>query len=486
LKPLVCPHPTPARRVARSVEVAEASKKNVPLPRFFHQDLMRRIGPNGILACDCGREHRLLTRDLLVGEDALARSADLLVERYGRPRVYVLSDENTEAAAGARWKSAARASRLHSRILPASPKPVPTEELAGVLLSEVKQVSPDVLVSVGSGVLSDLGKKISLDAGVPNWCLATAASVDAYTSASSAIHIGGYHRAIPGRVSEVVVCDLEVIARAPRMLFLAGLGDLLAKFLAHLDWVLAHRVAGDPFCATLASFALGSARQALEAAGSVGQDVPRAMRLLTDAALVSGLAMQALGSSRPAASAEHTIAHFWDAAGAVKRRAMALHGIEVGAATRLVLPGYLKFYGLLAAVECDVETRLAAFDKEPRWEDRLEEGLRPFELLLTEENRDRSFDRTVLARRLVAFRRERQHLADMAEPLLEELGAAIRVLEGLGFPFSARALGIAPAHRLLPVRYARLLRNRYTTFDLAYELGNEDALLGPILAAPDG
>jgi glycerol-1-phosphate dehydrogenase [NAD(P)+] len=438
-----------------------------------------------MLACDCGVEHRLLTRDLVVGEDALDRSAELLAERYGSPRVYVLSDENTEAAAGARWKSVVRASRLHAKILPASPKPVPSRELAEVLVSDVKDFSPDVLVSIGSGVLSDLGKKVSLDADIPNWCVATAASVDAYTSATSAIQTAGYHRAVPARASEVVVCDLDVIAKAPRILFLAGLGDLLAKFLAHLDWVLAHRIAGDFFCPTIASWALGSARNALEAARGVGEDAPRAFRQLIDAALVSGLAMQALGSSRPAASAEHVIAHCWDAAGAVKSKEMALHGVEVGSATRLVLPGYLNFYRLLSSLECDVEERSAAFDKEPRWEDELDEALRPFRGRIAEENRDRRFDRTVLVERLAAFERERPYLVDWAPALLEELVAAIRSVEALGFPFSGRTLGMDPAHRLLPVRHVRLLRNRYTTFDLGYELGRQDLLLDPIWAAAD-
>jgi glycerol-1-phosphate dehydrogenase [NAD(P)+] len=454
-----------------------------PVARFFHEDLMRRLDPNGILPCDCGARHRLLTRDIVVSGDAFTRSADLLEKRYGRPLVYVLSDENTEAAAGDRWKSAVRARSIHSKILPGTPKPAPTDELTHALLSEVRRVAPDVLVSIGSGVLSDLGKMVSLDAGIPNWCVATAASVDAYTSATSAIHTGGYHRAVPARPSEVVVCDLEVIGRAPQRLLLAGLGDLLAKFPAHLDWVLAHRVAGDPFCETLSSFALGSARQALEAARTVGSDADGAIRLLTDAALVSGLAMQALGGSRPAASAEHTVAHFWDAAGAVKREDLALHGIEVGAATRLLLPGYQSFYGELTSIECDVAARLADLENEPRWQDRLDETMRPFEARLVEENRDRTWDRAVLLRRLAAFERARHDLARIAEPLLAELAGAIRVLEGLGFPFDLRSLGIESELRSSAVRYARLLRNRYTTFDLAYELGREDALHGPILAA---
>src|SRR5436309_3225831 len=82
--------------------------------------------------------------------------------------------------------------------------------------------------------------------------VATAASVDAYTSATAALRTGGYHQAIPARPSEVVVCDTDVLARAPSDLFLAGLGDLLAKFLAHLDWTIAHLVAGDPFCEVVA------------------------------------------------------------------------------------------------------------------------------------------------------------------------------------------------------------------------------------------
>jgi hypothetical protein len=61
----------------------------------------------------------------------------------------------------------------------------------------------------------------------------------------------------------------------------------------------------------------------------------------------------------------------------------------------------------------------------------------------------------------------------------------MRVLEGLGFPFSPRAVGIAPAHGLLAARSVRWLRNRYTTFDLAHEIGEEFALLDPIAVASE-
>jgi glycerol-1-phosphate dehydrogenase [NAD(P)+] len=422
-------------------------------------------------------------RQILVDAHAIDGSADLLRRLYGdRPSLWVLSDENTEAAAAGRWKSAIRASRITSRVLPGDPRPVPTLELADALSSEVKAVSPDLLVSVGSGVISDLVKKVSLDTGVPNWCVATAPSVDAYSSATSAIRVAGYHQPVPAGISETIVCDLEVMSRAPHPLFLAGLGDLLAKFIANLDWNLARMVTGEHFCETMAGFALGSARKAIQAARERESHPLEAARSLTDAVLVSGLAMQALGGSRPAASAEHTIAHHWEAGDAVGSKRLGLHGILVGAASRLVLRGYSECYRHLADAELDVGRRLASYEKEIPWDQRLEEGLLPFREKIAREMRGRNFDRVVLARRLDSFLREKERIVAVAEPLLAELSEAVRLLEGLGFPFSLGELGIAEPCRMLPVRNLRLLRNRYTTFDLAYELGREEELVGTIAA----
>ena len=63
------------------------------------------------------------------------------------------------------------------------------------------------------------------------------------------------------------------------------------------------------------------------------------------------------------------------------------------------------------------------------------------------------------------------------------LATAIAILEGIGFPSSLEKLRVTKPQRLLPVRNVRLLRNRYTAFDLAYELGQEAELLAAIAAA---
>lgn len=446
--------------------------------------MLSRFNGAGRCGCSCGREHKIGTREVVVGRGIYPESAGLVAKLCGRsPTLWALSDGNTEEAAGTEWKSHLHGFRVFSRVLPADPKPVPTLELVHELCAEVETASPDLLVSVGSGVISDLVKKVSLDTGIRNWCVATAASVDAYSSATSAIRVAGYHEALPTRVSEVILCDLDVISRAPRVMFLSGLGDLLAKYLANLDWTLSHIMTGEHYCPMLADFALGSARKALEAARGAARDPLESARSLTDAVLVSGFSMQALGGSRPAASAEHTIAHFWEMAGAVGNEEYDLHGILVGAACAILHKGYAPYYGTLARCLPKSVSRLEELAREAAWEDTLEKDLHPFKGKILAEMEGRAYDASMLSSRLETFERSRQGIVETALPLLSELASAVGTLSGMDFPFSLDELGITESARGLPLRNARLLRNRYTTFDLAYELGNTGVLLDGMTGA---
>jgi glycerol-1-phosphate dehydrogenase [NAD(P)+] len=445
------------------------------------RELLARLEPGGVLPCSCGRSHRLRAADVLVEAGALDRAADLLDRRHpAGAALWVLSDENTEEAAGARWKSAVRG-RVHSRVLPAAPRPLPSLELAGELAAEVRGAAPDLLVAVGGGVVSDLVKKVSLDVDLPSWCIATAPSVDAYTSATASLRVAGYHQTTAARMSDVIICDLDVLSRAPRPLLLAGLGDLVAKLVAVLDWNVAHLVTGEHVCQAIADLSLAAARAAVVAARTLDDDTAAAAAALTDAVLVSGFAMQAAGGSRPAASAEHTIAHFWETTSAVAHEELDLHGILVGAATAMVLRGYRHFYGRLDAA-IDVDAIASAHAARPSWTESLEPAMRPFAGKIAGEMRHRSIDGAVLAARVAAFGARRERIAGLAAPLLAELEQAIEHLGRLGFPLSPSELGIPEPLRMLPVRNVRLLRDRYTTFDLAHELGRAGELIDAVAA----
>ncbi len=448
------------------------------MSQYHFQGFLGRFDASGLLRCSCGQTHRLHTARILVEKGALEESAALLRERFPpSARVWALSDENTEAAAGSRWKRLAADRRIDSRVLPGTPLPVPTGELVTALAAEARAARPDLVVGIGSGVISDLAKSVAQELEVPNWCVVTAPSVDAYTSPTSALRVNGYHSPVPCRISEVVVCDPPVMRGAPRELFLAGLGDLLAKFLAHLDWNISRMVTGEWYCPVIADVALGSARSALAAGRLLESDPDEAVRTLTDACLSSGLAMQAAGGSRPAASAEHTLAHFWEVTNAAANERLARHGILAATASRMVLAAYRALHQRIASFEPDDHGRLRLYDAEPGWRESMEDALRPFSAKIEEETGGRQFDRRVLAAHLHAFRGHRQEIARTAASVIEETERAVAMLESLGYPFSPRELGLDRAQMLLPFRNVRLLRRRYSGFDLAYELGVEPVIL---------
>jgi glycerol-1-phosphate dehydrogenase [NAD(P)+] len=231
----------------------------------FFEDFLSRCAPDGEYPCTCGRRHRINAKRVVVGKGVLSSFPGLVSERFGSgSRIWVLSDRNTEEAAGLSLKKALDSHDVIGVVLPGSPKPQPTLEKVVDLNRQVKESRPDLLVSVGGGTISDMVKKISLDTGVANWCVPTCPSVDAYTSGTAAIWERGYHTSVASRGSEEIVCDLAVLESAPKELILSGLGDLLGKYLASLDWHLSHMITGEPVCEDLVHLSLESAKRVFD------------------------------------------------------------------------------------------------------------------------------------------------------------------------------------------------------------------------------
>ncbi len=448
----------------------------------FHRRYLERLQPDGGFDCACGRRHRIGTRQVLVGEGVLEELPALLRERHGsRLRIWVLSDGNTEKAAAARCKDLLSGWAPSAAVLPASPKPRPTLELAGELARQASDCSPGLVLAVGSGVISDLGKKVAHELGIPSWCVATAPSVDAYTSGNSVFKGQNRHQTLWVTPSEVVLCDLEVMATAPRPMFLSGLGDLLAKFLVHLDWQLSARITGEYLCPEAVRTARESALRPLGLLAGADSLASRdLLGSLTDALLTTGFLMQAMGSSRPASSAEHTSSFIWEIAGLVGNRELNLHGLLVALASRFVLEIYREFYRGLPEQVVNIPARVRALAEEPSWEQHLDSGMSRFVEHMRSELGAAEQGPEAWQRRLSAFQREREGLGELAGPVFHDLEKGIAALRSIGLPFEAEAFEMAPASAYLPFPHVRLLRNRYNTFWLMHELGAEDAPLAAL------
>ena len=251
---------------------------------------------------------------ILVAADALERLAEA-VEARPRPALVVM-DENTEALAGARVAADLGA---ESMILAADAHA--TEQAAEAVAAR----TPGTLVAVGSGTLTDIVRYGAHLAGRDFFSVPTAASMDGYASGVAALERAGVKLTLPARAPAGIFADPRIAARAPVELTRAGIGDLLAKATARVDWLAAHLLYGEDWRELPAPAPLD-----VEAllAGEV-----EALAALLGELIASGRAMAEVGSSRPASGCEHHASHLWDLLAGRGLRPRALHGLQVGYAT---------------------------------------------------------------------------------------------------------------------------------------------------------
>jgi glycerol-1-phosphate dehydrogenase [NAD(P)+] len=117
------------------------------------------------------------------------------------------------------------------------------------------------------------------------------------------------------RLPSAVAVDLEVLARSPVESTRAGLGDLLANACAVRDWRLAAAAGGesvDDFAALLSEAASDLAVAGDLSSLATGPADERLLLRLLHGLVLSGLAMEIAGSSRPCSGSEHLVSHAID------------------------------------------------------------------------------------------------------------------------------------------------------------------------------
>ena len=184
------------------------------------------------------------------------------------------------------------------------------------------------IIGFGGGKALDVAKYVSFLTRIPYIAVPTSLSNDGFCSPQSSLTLEGRRKSLPSAMPFGVAIDTEVCLAAPEILWLAGVGDLVAKLTAVTDWKLAFNAVGtlvDDFAALLSD-------------ATVFQFIARphrdleGVRLLGTSLMLNGIAMEVCGSSRPASGSEHLISHALDSLGGPPR----MHGLQVGIATYLV------------------------------------------------------------------------------------------------------------------------------------------------------
>jgi glycerol-1-phosphate dehydrogenase [NAD(P)+] len=284
-----------------------------------------------------------------IGQDMAGRLVGFCRER-GFRRLRVVADANTQAALGRAVLERCRAAGLDvaATVFEESPG-ADAKALLRLEAAEREEgagFSPRLPVAVGSGTITDLVRRHASQRERDFISMPTAASVDAYSSAVSALLVDGVKLTLPARAPLAIFVDLDVLASAPRPMTAAGFGDMVCKFSALADWRLGALLWDEPWDAAVAGRMRAAAEACAAAAPAIGRGESGGLATLIRGLLESGAAMAELGHSRPASGAEHHLSHFWEMRLLAEKRPPLLHGLKVGVATVITAGLWQSLAGL--------------------------------------------------------------------------------------------------------------------------------------------
>lgn len=289
--------------------------------------------------CSCGQKHEMTT-DFCVVESGCLGKLDIYLAQAGLDGFCTaVYDENTYRATEGVRPAADQEIVLDAQNLHANEKAV------ALVLEKLSQKA-GYLLAVGAGTVHDITRYCAYERNLPFVSCPTAASVDGFCSSVAAMTWNGCKKTITTRAPKFVAADLDVIARAPLFLARSGFGDMVGKYVALSDWKISALLTGEYYCKEISSMMEEATNAVLDSAKGIAQKETAAFEKLTYGLLLSGLAMQLMGNSRPASGAEHHISHLIETAPAsLGISTDALHGEKVGVATILASAEYHRLAG---------------------------------------------------------------------------------------------------------------------------------------------
>lgn len=210
----------------------------------------------------------------------------------------------------------------------------------------LKKIRPDVkaIVAFGSGTIHDIARYCAYKKSLKLISCPTAASVDGFCSNVAAMTWNGTKKTLPAVAPTLVLADISVIAAAPMRLAKSGIGDILGKYIALADWKIAHILTGEKYVEKIAETMSSVLEMIKNCSREILVGSLEAYEKLIYGLLLSGLAMQVFGSSRPASGAEHHISHLIEMHPLpLGLNSTALHGEKVGVGTIIMSEAYHKF-----------------------------------------------------------------------------------------------------------------------------------------------
>lgn len=426
--------------------------------------------------CSCGRKHQSLFAHFIFEPNAIQKLPELL-EQLGYKRPYLISDTHTHEIAGRQAEEVLRKAdiRFASHILK-SPEngDLAADEHALGSIAMANDKEADIIVSIGTGTINDLGRYFSYITGRPFLLIATAPSMDGLVSGVAPLIFNNMKITFPAQEPLALICDPDIMSAAPLKMLAAGAADILGKYNCLLDWKLSSIVNDEYYCDTIADIMRTAVDQTMESTKGLASHDGKAVSILTQALVLSGIAMDFSGNSRPASGAEHHQSHYWEMQFLFDGIPAVLHGTKVGIGAVLML----ELYNMLAEMEKpDFEKIRKEISSRPSMEEWEKEIRRCYrdgaEGIIALEKKAGKNDAEGLLKRLSVMEEKWDDISALAKtaPKSSEI---YHVLEEMGAAKVPADVGISRGYVYDSIRYGKELRDRYTILQLMWDIGKLD------------
>lgn len=303
-------------------------------------------------SCSCGREHKIEVREIRIEPGAIEKLEEMMADgdlkEYISP--LVICDTNTYAATEEIMED------IYDRcqVVTLDAEDLHADQYAvDIILSNMEE-DIDLILAVGAGTIHDLSRYVAYQQGIPFVSVPTAASVDGFVSTVAAMTLDGLKKTVPAAAPLCVIADTDIFSRAPVRLNASGASDLFGKYICLADWKIASLVTGEYFCKEVCRLEKKALKEVKNCIRGIAERDENDMEELMYALILSGLAMQMVGNSRPASCAEHHMSHLWEME-VINGRLDALHGEKVGIGTLLCLREYKRIGKAIEEGRCQVK-----------------------------------------------------------------------------------------------------------------------------------
>lgn len=190
----------------------------------------------------------------------------------------------------------------------------------------------ECIVAIGGGKTLDVAKYAAFISKRPFLSIPTTVSHDGIVSPIAVLkRQDNKPKSLGCAMPSMLILDTKLVATCPSVLIKAGIGDTISNYMALKDWDFAVLRGKDE----MNGYAYIMSRTALDALVKTQYNsiCPEFIDVLVNSLVLSGIAMDYAGSSRPVSGSEHLFAHALD----YYCKKQNLHGLNVALGTVAVL-----------------------------------------------------------------------------------------------------------------------------------------------------